>query len=121
MRSATPHSTRFPLAQGRRRTRQFMAGEGGTGPLAPRLVNRRYEERKLPPMLKVINRNAIIPVWLLVFGLIVLSRSPMPVATTLLLLIVGLAVPAIILILWKEPSRTVAEVLHHAHSSRTEP
>jgi hypothetical protein len=72
-------------------------------------------------MLKVFSRNAIIPVWLLAFGFIVLLRSPMSVTATVFLLIVGLAAPAIMLILWKEPSRTVAEVLNHVHTARSEP
>lgn len=67
-----------------------------------------------------ISRRWIIPVWVVVFGLLALFGSPMTAATGVLLLIVGIVVPAILLILWQEPSPTVAEVLHHVEASRTE-
>lgn len=70
-------------------------------------------------MSMLFSRTAIIPVWLVVFGLFTLFGSPMTFGTGVLLLIVGVVAPAIVLILWKEPSPTVAEVLHHAEASRT--
>lgn len=70
-------------------------------------------------MSMLFRRKAIIPVWVIVFGLFALF-GPVTVATGTLLLMVGIVAPAIMLILWKEPAPTVAEVLHHVDSSRTE-
>ena len=58
-------------------------------------------------MLVQFNRTAIIPVWLVVFGLITLLWSPLSVAMGVLLLLVGLAGPLAMLILWKERSPAV--------------
>jgi hypothetical protein len=55
-----------------------------------------------------------------VFGLFALFASPVTFATGVLLLIVGVVAPAIMLILWKERSPTVAEMLRHVQTSRTE-
>lgn len=71
-------------------------------------------------MSMLFSRKAFIPVWLVVFGLFALFESPMTFATGVLVLIVGVAAPAIVLILSKKPSPTVAEVLHHVEASRTE-
>lgn len=60
----------------------------------------------------LFSRKVMIPVWLVVFGLFTLFGSPMTFATGVLLLIVGVVAPAILLILRKKPSPTVAEVLH---------
>ena len=49
-----------------------------------------------------ISRTAIIPVWFLVFGLLVLSGSPMTFATGVGLLLVGGLVLTTMLVLWKE-------------------
>jgi hypothetical protein len=54
-----------------------------------------------------ITRTAIIPVWLLVFWLLVLSRSPITFATGAGLLLVGGAVLTVLFALWKGP-RTIA-------------
>jgi len=50
------------------------------------------------------NRTAIIPVWLVVFGLFALFGSPMTFATGVVVLVVGVAL-TIMLVLWKGPSR----------------
>lgn len=68
----------------------------------------------------VRSRKAVIPVWLIVFGLFALFGPPLTFATGMLLLIVGGMALAIMLVLWKEHSPTVAEVLHHVDASRTE-
>lgn len=71
-------------------------------------------------MSMLFRRKAFIPVCLVVFGLFALFGSPMTFATGMLLLIGAIFVPALVLILWKRPSPTVAEVLHDAEASRTE-
>ncbi len=63
--------------------------------------------------------KTIIPVWILVLGLVALFEWPMTMATGVLLLFVGIVPPVILLILSREPSLTVAEVLHHAETSQT--
>jgi ACR3 family arsenite efflux pump ArsB len=50
------------------------------------------------------NRTAITPLWLVVFGLLALLWSPPSVAMAVLLLLVGLAGPAAMLIVWKQAS-----------------
>jgi len=69
------------------------------------------------PML--FRRKAIVPVWVIVFGLFALF-GPGTVDTSVLLLIVGVVAPVIMLILWREPVPTVAEVLHRVDAPRTE-
>jgi hypothetical protein len=71
-------------------------------------------------MSMLFSRKAFIPVCLIVFGLFALFGSPMTFATRVLLLIAGVVAPAIVLILWKKHSPTVAEVLHDVEASRTE-
>ena len=71
-------------------------------------------------MSMLFSRTAIIPVWLVVFGLFAWFGPPMSVATGMLLLIMGGVALAIMLAVWKEHSPTVAEVLHHVETSRTE-
>ena len=71
-------------------------------------------------MSRLFSRTAIIPVWLIVCGLSALFGPPMTFATGMFLLMVGIAPPVIMLVLWKEPPPTVAEVLHHVDGSRTE-
>jgi hypothetical protein len=58
----------------------------------------------------LFSRTAIIPVWLVVFGLLAWFGPPMTFATGVLLLMVGVVPPAMMLTLWKEPTPTVAEV-----------
>jgi hypothetical protein len=70
-------------------------------------------------MSMAFSRTAIISVWLAVFALFALFGSSMTLATGALLLMVGVVPPAIMLTLWKEPSSTIAEVLHHVDASRT--
>lgn len=47
------------------------------------------------------SRTAIVPLWLVVFGLVALTWSPLTVATGVLLFVVGIAGPAAMLVLWK--------------------
>jgi hypothetical protein len=63
------------------------------------------------------NRTVIIPVWLVLFALFGLSAWPMPVGMGVLLLIVGIAVPVIILILRNETPATSAAVRNHVRGS----
>ena len=63
-------------------------------------------------MAMCFSRTAIVPVWLIVFGLFAWSGGPMPVAMAVLTLVVALAVPVILLILWKESPLTGAEGPH---------
>jgi hypothetical protein len=63
--------------------------------------------------------KAIIPAWIAVLVVVALFEWPMTVATGVLLLLVGIVPPAILLILSREPSLTVAEVLHHTETSQT--
>ena len=53
------------------------------------------------------SRTAIIPVWLVVFGLFAMVGSPMTLATGVVVLVGGVAL-TIMLVLWKEFSPTVA-------------
>ena len=71
-------------------------------------------------MLSSRTATAIVPVWLIVFGLIGLLGYPMLSATTVLLLVAGLVVPAIMLGVWKKRSPTVAEVRYPAATSHAE-
>lgn len=70
-------------------------------------------------MSMLFRRKAIVPMWVIAFGLLAVF-GPVTTDIRVLLLIVGVVAPAIMLILWKEPSPTVAEVLHHVDSPRTE-
>ena len=70
-------------------------------------------------MAMLFSRKVFIPVWLIVFGLFAFFGSPMTFITGLLLLTVGVVAPTIMLLLSKERSPTVAEVLHHVEASRT--
>jgi hypothetical protein len=63
-------------------------------------------------MSKLFNLKALIPIWLVAFGLVAVLASPMTFATGVLLLMVGLVVPAVVILLWKDHSPTVAEVLN---------
>ena len=56
----------------------------------------------------LFSRTAIIPVWLLVFGLFMLLGSPMTFAIGLVLLLVAGAALTLMLLPWKEPLPTVA-------------
>ena len=54
------------------------------------------------------SRTAMIPVWLLVFGLFVLIGSPMTFASGMVLLLVAGVALTTMLVLWKEPLPTIA-------------
>jgi len=58
------------------------------------------------PML--FSRTATIPVWLVVFGLFALSRSPMTFAASAVLILLGGIGLTIVLVLWKEKARRPA-------------
>jgi hypothetical protein len=67
---------------------------------------------------KWFSLKALISVWLAAFGLIVVFVSPMSLATGVLVFMVGLVVPAVTILLWKDqPPPTVAEVLHRVERS----
>ena len=68
-------------------------------------------------MSMLFSRTALISVWLVVFAVFTLSVWPVPFDRAALLLIVGIAAPVIMLLLWKERSPTVAEVLHQVDAS----
>ena len=69
-------------------------------------------------MLFLFRCSAILPAWLVIFGLLALLASPMTVATGLLLFFAGVVPPAIMFVLWKEPPPTVAEVLYRVEATR---
>jgi predicted RND superfamily exporter protein len=62
------------------------------------------------------SRKAIIPMWLVLFGLLALLWSPLTVVTGVVLLTVGVVGSATMLILWKEPA--LVEVPHCVEASR---
>jgi hypothetical protein len=70
-------------------------------------------------MSKLLSHKAIISIWLAAFGLFAVFESPMTFATGVLLLIIGLMVPAVVLLLWKDHPPTVAEVLNRVEASGT--
>ena len=65
-----------------------------------------------------ITRTTIIPIWLVMFGLIALVGPPVTSSTGVLLLILWSVALAIVLVLWRDPPPTVAEVLHQVETSR---
>jgi hypothetical protein len=83
--------------------------EGGSG----RPHRSSYEVAKMVSTMFVhFNRTVIAPVWLVVFGLLALLWSPLSVAMGVVLLLVGLAGPAVmILTLWSDPSVKVARAV----------
>lgn len=69
---------------------------------------------------KFLSLKTLIPIWLAAFGLIAVLLSPMTFATGILLLIVGLVIPAVTILLWKDQQPpTVAEVLNQVERSST--
>jgi hypothetical protein len=58
-------------------------------------------------MSMLFNRTAIIPAWLVVFGLLALFESPMTFATGVVLLLVGGVALTVMLVLWTELPRTI--------------
>jgi hypothetical protein len=59
-------------------------------------------------MSMLFSRTAVIPVWLLAFGLFVLSESSMTVPLGLVLLLAGGVVLTLMCVLWREPAPTIA-------------
>jgi hypothetical protein len=55
----------------------------------------------------LFSRTAMIPVWLLVFGLLVFVGSPISFATGMVLLLVGGVALTTMLVPWKEPLPTL--------------
>ncbi len=70
-------------------------------------------------MLMVFRRKAAIPVWLVVFGLFALFGSSMTFATGVFVLLLGTLALTIMLMLWKAPPHTIAEMLRDVDASRT--
>jgi hypothetical protein len=62
-------------------------------------------------MLMLFRRKAVIPVWFVVFGLFALFGSSMTFATGVFVLLLGTLALIIMLMLWKAPPPTIAEVL----------
>jgi hypothetical protein len=65
-----------------------------------------------------ITRTTIIPIWLVMFGLIALVGPPVTSSPGVILLILWSVALAIVLVLWRDPPATVAEVLHQVETSR---
>ena len=76
-----------------------------TAALAPHRLHSR--KKNVTTMLMLFRRKAVIPVWLVVFGLFALFGSSM----TFAMLLLGTLVLTIVLMLWKAPPPTIAEVL----------
>jgi hypothetical protein len=70
-------------------------------------------------MLMRFRRTAIIPVWFVVFGLFALFGSSMTFTTGVFVVLLGTLALTIMLILWKAPPSTIAEVLRDVDASRT--
>jgi hypothetical protein len=67
-----------------------------------------------------LSLKALIPVWLAAFALLAVFVSPMTFATGVLLLMIGLVIPAVTILLWKDQQPpTVAEVLNRTERSAT--
>jgi hypothetical protein len=78
---------------------------------------KKEEMRDMVPLSKLLSFKALIAVWLATFGLVAVFVSPMTFATGALLVMVGLVVPAVTILLWKDPPPTVAEVLNRVEQS----
>jgi hypothetical protein len=70
-------------------------------------------------MLRLFRRTAIIPVWFVVFALFALFGPSMTFTTSVLVAVLGTLALSIMLILWKAPPSTIAEVLRDVDASRT--
>jgi hypothetical protein len=67
---------------------------------------------------KLFSFKALVPIWLVAFGLVAVLQSPMTFADGVLLLMAALVVPAVVTILvWKDRPSTVAEVLNRVERS----
>ena len=80
-----------------------------TAALAPHRLHSR--KKNVTTMLMLFRRKAVIPVWLVVFGLFALFGSSMTFATGAFVLLLGTLALTIMLMLWKPPPPTIAEVL----------
>ena len=58
----------------------------------------------------LFNRTAVIPVWLLVFGLLVLFGSPVTFPPGVVVLLAGAVALTIMRVLWQNPAPRVAAV-----------
>jgi hypothetical protein len=67
----------------------------------------------------LFRRKAIVPVWFGMFGLFALLGPSMTFATSVFVLLLGTMAPTIMLILWKTPQPTIAEVLNLVETSWT--
>lgn len=56
----------------------------------------------------LFNRTAVIPVWLLAFGLLVLFGSPMTFPPGLVVLLAGAVALTIMRVLWQNPAPAIA-------------
>jgi hypothetical protein len=70
-------------------------------------------------MSKLLRLNALVPLWLAALGFVAVLLSPMTFATAGLLLMVGLVMPTVVTLLWKDQPATVAEVLNGVERPRT--
>ena len=67
---------------------------------------------------KLFSFKALVPIWLVAFGLFAVLKSPMTFANGVLLLMAALVVPAVVtILLWKDRRSTVAEVLNRVERS----
>jgi hypothetical protein len=80
---------------------------------------RQKKRRTVTTLSKLLRHKAILSVWLGAFGLFAVFESPMTIGTGVLLLTIGLMVPAVVLLLWRDHPPTVAEVLHRVEASGT--
>jgi hypothetical protein len=62
-------------------------------------------------MKRLYSRKAMIPVLLVVLGVLAVTSSPLGFTPLAFVIMAGIAVPAVLFLLWREP-QTVAEVLH---------
>lgn len=70
-------------------------------------------------MVMRFRRTAIIPVGLVVFELFALFGSSMTLTTGVFVVVLGTLALTILLILWKAPPSTIAEVLRDVDASQT--
>lgn len=69
-------------------------------------------------MSMLFKRTVVVPVWVIAFGFLA-AVGPVSTDIRVLLLLVGVLMPTIVLMVWKRPSPTVAEVLHQVDSPHT--
>jgi undecaprenyl pyrophosphate phosphatase UppP len=72
----------------------------------------------MPLISKRFSFKVLVPIWLVAFGLVAVSNSPMTFANGVLLLMVALVVPAVVtILLLKDRPSTIAEVLNRVERS----